>query len=70
MKTERLFNLVREKLNNIRIDPDAIKGTQLMLAAILAVHNLEDNKIENALNDFLVLYQEGKIDLNRLDVPV
>ena len=70
MKTERLFNLVREKLNNIRIDPDAIKGTQLMLAAILAVHKLEDNKIENALNDFLVLYQEGKIDLNRLDVPV
>lgn len=64
MKTETLFNSVREKLKNIRVDPETISGTKLMLLAIVAVHNLPDEKIDDALNDFMMLYQQDKIDLS------
>ncbi len=58
MKTRELFGLVEKKLKNIRIKPNTELWDKLMLFGVFSVNNLEDSKIDNALNNFFTYYQK------------
>ena len=60
MRTDELFELIKTKLFNIKVEVSHKDYNILLLLAALVSH--KNDNIEAVLNDFLIAYQQGKFN--------